>query len=168
MIDATLMLDLRNSILDLARNRNSQYNRIYIYRPQTSLRKLINKKGVMKVLVDSGFMIVHPEKMTLFERIEVFSNARIVITESGAGTANLYFCSANTKIVELKHPQMIRSREYEAIEVVTGNEFQIVHGRSPNFWEKVRFGRDSFSISTNDLSILLKEMPDEYGAYNEK
>jgi hypothetical protein len=155
MIDTTLMLDLRNSILDLVRNRNSRYNQIFICRPRTSLRRLINQKRVRKVLVDSGFVIVYPEKMTLFERIEVFSNARIVIAESGAGTANLYFCSANTKIVELKHPQMIRSREYEAIENVTGNQFQIVYGRSPNIWQKIRFGRDSFSISIEYLSKVI-------------
>jgi capsular polysaccharide biosynthesis protein len=162
MINPDLMKELSKLAGNLNETTDYRYEKIFIARPPTSLRKLTNYSHIAQYLLGLGFTVIQPENLSLSERINIFRSAKIAIAESGAGTVNFYFCTPSTKIIELRHPLMTNSREYEAIEATTGGRFQMIVGKKPGIWDSIRFGRDSFSVPINDLSKLLSSPLEEY------
>ncbi|MEX2527841.1 MAG: glycosyltransferase 61 family protein [Gemmatimonadota bacterium] len=74
---------------------------IYVSRRGTTRRSLENEPDVEAELERRGFEIIRAEQLTLRAQIELFSEARVVIGPHGAGLANLVWCPAETRVVEL-------------------------------------------------------------------
>ena len=71
---------------DPAKNR-----RIFLTRAPGLRRGLSNREEVTKVCVDRGFEPVDAARLTLDEQIQLFSEARFVVAEHGAGSTNVLF-----------------------------------------------------------------------------
>ena len=67
-----------------------------------SLRSVINEDEVIKFLTKEGFEIVKLGELHFEDQVSAFNNAEVVVGLHGAGFANLSFCKARTKVVELK------------------------------------------------------------------
>jgi capsular polysaccharide biosynthesis protein len=90
---------MRNGLVDVARQENkvSFPEKVYLRRA-SGVRKVVNIDELEKVLVENGFGIVEPEKLSFLEQIQLFSNAKVVIGSSGAALANIIFCPPESKI----------------------------------------------------------------------
>ena len=77
--------------------------RIYIRRVQ-GVRRLANFDEVAPVLDRFGFRVVAMEALTLDEQIRLMRGARHVVGEHGAGIANVMFCGAGARVLELFNP----------------------------------------------------------------
>lgn len=89
-------------ILELA--DNSPKDKIYLVRDDKLFRPLQNRKQVLKYLTKLGFRIVNPSKLTFTEQVEIMSEAKVVVSESGAALTNMIFCPSGTVLVELQRP----------------------------------------------------------------
>lgn len=74
------------------------WRKLYIRR-NSGARVVLNADEVEKLLVDQGFEVVEPEKLTFKQQVEMFSQAAIVVGSTGAAMANLLFCPSGTRIV---------------------------------------------------------------------
>ena len=81
--------------------------RIYLRR-NSGTRRLINGAEVEKALVTQGFVVVEPETLTFQQQVMLFSHAKEIVSPTGAGCANIVFCSPGTRFVVLmaKHEDM--------------------------------------------------------------
>ena len=71
----------------------SSYEQVYISRRDaTESRNLINEIEVENYLKSKGFKIVLLSKLNLKKKINLLSNAKIIVTPLGAGIQNIYFC----------------------------------------------------------------------------
>ena len=96
-----------SSAFDLIRERILTYvdqlplqdwpEKIYLRR-NAVIRKVINSVELEQLLVDQGYSIVEPEKLTFLEQVMLFSKAKKIIGSSGAALANIVFASPNTHI----------------------------------------------------------------------
>ena len=77
----------------------AQEGRIYIKRRHN--RRVANNDAVEAFLVPQGFVPVYPEDLTQAEQIALFASARYVVAPHGAGLANLLFCQARTRVLEI-------------------------------------------------------------------
>ena len=75
--------------------------RLYISRGKARRRRLVNEAVVWGWLETQGFAKVHLEELTWAEQIRAFASARVIVSPHGAGLANLVFCRAGTRVVEL-------------------------------------------------------------------
>jgi capsular polysaccharide biosynthesis protein len=73
-------------------------NKIFIRR-NSHMRNIINEKEIESLLIDQGFVVIEPEKMTFAEQFAVFSAAEVIVGATGAAFANIIFCKPMTKIV---------------------------------------------------------------------
>ena len=71
--------------------------RIYLRR-NSGIRKVINSVELENALVDKGFVVVSPEKLTFLQQVQLFSRAEVIVGSSGAAMANLIFSSVTAKI----------------------------------------------------------------------
>ena len=77
------------------------YDKIYISRrDSTDSRNLINEIEIEDYLKEKGYKVILTSKLSLSKKIEIFTNAKIIITPLGAGIQNVYFCKKiNAKVI---------------------------------------------------------------------
>lgn len=75
--------------------------RLYVARPETARRLLLNEADITAALRADGFEIVRPEHLSIREQVELFSNAEAIAGISGAALTNILFAPEDCKILSL-------------------------------------------------------------------
>lgn len=78
------------------------HRKIYISRLKAKRRKVINEVELIDLLEEQGFEKLLLEEYPLVEQIRIFRQARIVLSNHGAGLTNIMFMHAGTHVIELK------------------------------------------------------------------
>lgn len=102
--------------------------RVYVSRSIWSKqRNLINEKDVEKLFLDEGFAIVHPEKMSPIEQIQLFRSAVNIAGPSGSGFYNTIYSKKNGKRLILaskdfitRNDALVNSRCNSVVKYVAG------------------------------------------------
>ena len=75
--------------------------RLYISRNKANYRKVLNEKELIDVLKKYNFEIIYPEDICIIEQINLFYNAEIIISPTGAGLGSIVFAKPRTRVLEL-------------------------------------------------------------------
>jgi capsular polysaccharide biosynthesis protein len=81
--------------------------KIFITRSKAPSRYIINESEVFAELEPAGFKLIELEKLTWGEQINLFNNAKQIISPHGAGLANLVFCAQSPQVIEIFHPKYV-------------------------------------------------------------
>jgi capsular polysaccharide biosynthesis protein len=71
---------------------------IYITRPRGSARPFVGSEKIESYFSDLGFELVDTSTMSVSDQIKLFSSARCIVGQSGAGMTNLVFAPAGCLI----------------------------------------------------------------------
>ena len=74
---------------------------VYVSRQNSKSRNLINEEDIIDELKSKNFTIIDTKNMSIFEQIDIFSSAQIIIGPTGSALTNIIFCSEGTKIIEI-------------------------------------------------------------------
>ena len=74
---------------------------IYIDRRNAKNRRIENESQVIDMLIERGFQIIKPEELSVNEQVSTFSEAKVIISASGAALTNSIFMSEKSVLVEL-------------------------------------------------------------------
>ena len=85
--------------VDLPMTTNGR--RLYISRSDSGIRNVLNEEELLKELESYGFENVVSSKLNIKQKIELFSQAEIVIGATGAGLISMFFCKPGTKVIEI-------------------------------------------------------------------
>ena len=82
--------------------------KIYLRR-NSGARKVANSAVLEALLVDHGYVIVEPEKLSFLEQVQLFRNTTKIVSPTGAALSNAIFCKPGTRVGVLmaKHESMI-------------------------------------------------------------
>ena len=75
--------------------------RVYVSRRDAPSRMFSNEDKVCDFLESRGFDIVELTPLNLWQKIAVFRDADLIVSQTGAGLTNLMFCHSNVKVLEL-------------------------------------------------------------------
>jgi capsular polysaccharide biosynthesis protein len=84
-------------------NRHESASRIYISRGRAHMRKIVNEQAVIDLLRQEGFQIVRAEDLSFEQQVLLFSGARYLISNHGAGLTNMLFMPEGASVFELRH-----------------------------------------------------------------
>jgi capsular polysaccharide biosynthesis protein len=71
--------------------------KIYLRR-KSEARKITNANEIEELLVDKGYVIVEPEKLTFLQQLALFSSVDEIVAPSGAALANLIFARPDARV----------------------------------------------------------------------
>ncbi len=74
---------------------------VYVSRNRSNTRRVRNEDEFLPALRALGFTILELEDLPLASQIEMFRNARVVVSPHGAALANILFCRPEAKVVEI-------------------------------------------------------------------
>lgn len=77
------------------------FRKIYISRKTSDYRQLLNANEIENLLIALGFEIIFPEKISFFAQVRLFSQAKIIVGQGGAGMANMIFAPKTCKLLIL-------------------------------------------------------------------
>lgn len=75
--------------------------RVYISRRDAPSRMFLNENEVCDFFEARGYDIVELTPLNLWQKIAVFRDADIIVSQTGAGLTNLMFCHSDVKVLEL-------------------------------------------------------------------
>jgi len=106
--------------------------RLYISRAKARRRRVANETKLWAELAAHGFVKLHLEELTWQEQINAFRRAKIIVAPHGAGLANLIFCAAGTKVIELFHRSYVNGC-YWQLAALKGLEYRplVTAGEEP-------------------------------------
>tara|TARA_X000001036_G_C20684214_1_gene806994 strand:- start:2362 stop:3831 length:1470 start_codon:yes stop_codon:yes gene_type:complete len=94
--------ELRDLFLrDHYKSENNDSTRIWADREQFR-RKVHNFNEIEHILKKHNFKIIQTEKLSLVEKINIFSRSEIISGTHGSGLINLFFMNKNSKIFEVR------------------------------------------------------------------
>jgi capsular polysaccharide biosynthesis protein len=101
---------IRRQVASFVGKLPEQYwpEKIYLRR-NSGVRKLANAVELEKLLVAQGYEIVEVERFTFLQQVQLFENAKEIISPTGAAISNAIFCKPGTRlgILMAKHENMI-------------------------------------------------------------
>ena len=77
--------------------------RIYISRRLAGRRRVANEDELVPVLRNFGFEIVCAEDLSFVDQVRLFSRARFLVSNHGAGLTNMLFMCDGGSVLELRH-----------------------------------------------------------------
>jgi len=129
--------------------------RLYVSREKARRRRVTNEPELWNWLKSRGFVKLCPEDLSWAEQIQVFRHAKVVVGPHGAGLANLAFCAAGTKVVELFHRSYINSC-YWRLSSVRGLEYVPITAEGDAPLEmNIRANRLDFSVQVDQIARAL-------------
>lgn len=158
---------LRNAVLgeDETTRGNKNGKRIYLSRQNFMSRRLVNEYAVQNIFRQFGFEIVHPEKLSFTEQLNVFRDASIVAGPVGAAFANIIFCKPGTTIINLVSEPIKEYCMFSNLAKFAGCEYVYITGspvqKREEFPSKQEWMFSPFSISPE---ILQKSLSSVLGA----
>ena len=101
--------------------------KIYIDRTDSNFKhcQIQNDKEVFDFLKDKGFLKYKIGKLSFFEQIYLFNNAKFIIGAHGAAFANLSFCRPDTNIIEIK-PSSHPNNAYKRISQINNLNYKLI------------------------------------------
>lgn len=79
----------------------SSNRKLFVRRCNARHRTLINEDEISEMCAKRGFELVVPERMSLGQQAQLFSQARAIIAVKGAALTNCRFCMPGTKVIAL-------------------------------------------------------------------
>lgn len=74
---------------------------LFISRKDSSIRNVLNEDELQQVLQQYGFNTIVSSKLSIADKIKLFSSAKFILSPTGAGLISLLFCQPGTKLVEI-------------------------------------------------------------------
>ncbi|MFG1303925.1 glycosyltransferase 61 family protein [Xanthobacter autotrophicus] len=129
--------------------------RIYIQREPKSIRCVENYEALRPFLEREGFQSVQLALMPIEDQISLFCRAKLVVAEHGAGLANLWFASGDTKVLEIFPQPLVGRWLYRYISQVKHMPYRALSIDTPEDWV---WNRDSIHLPVARVAQELTEL----------
>jgi capsular polysaccharide biosynthesis protein len=77
--------------------------KLYISRAKAARRRIVNEDDVTSVLREFGFETIYAEELSFEQQVQIFSRARYIVSNHGAGLTNMLFMQGGGSVLELRH-----------------------------------------------------------------
>lgn len=127
--------------------------KLFISRKNSDYRQLINSEEIEEALVTRGFEIIFPEHLSLFTQVQLFSEAELIVGQSGAGMANFIFAPKDCEILMMmSDASQSNLHIFGALADCMGFSLKYILGKHINI-KKSYINHSDFVV---DVSILIK------------
>jgi len=101
--------------------------RLYLSRPATGHRALLNEAAVLDALRPFGVEPLRPEALSMAEQIRRFAEAELIVMPVGGGSAGIAFAPPTAGVVELTHSRCVLP-QYGILAALLGQRYEQLVG----------------------------------------
>ncbi|MBC5994275.1 glycosyltransferase family 61 protein [Pontibacter cellulosilyticus] len=134
---------------------------LYISRSDSSIRNVLNEKELLNALEPYGFKSIVSSKLSIREKIKLFSRAKVVLGATGAGLISMFFCKPGTKIIEIFNEGFVVEPFYDiATKLDLDYEYMICKNRR-KVKNAAQGQREHLFVETDKVLAILENMEQE-------
>ena len=153
---------IRNSFLPLVQHEvlpeSERVPYLYISRSDSAIRNVLNEQELLEKLEAYKFKSIVSSKYSILEKIRMFSQAKVVVSATGAGLISMFFCKPGTKIIEIFHEGFVIEPFYDiATKIDLDYNYLICKGDKP-VHNADEGQRQHLYVDTNQLVEILEKM----------
>jgi hypothetical protein len=139
---------------------------LYISRSDSAIRNVLNEKELLEALEAYKFKSVVSSKYSILEKIRMFSQAKVVVSATGAGLISMLFCKPGTKIIEIFHEGFVIEPFYDiATKIDLDYDYIICKGDKP-VHDAAEGQRQHLFVETDQVVEILEKMRKSSGKKN--
>ncbi|QHT70204.1 glycosyltransferase family 61 protein [Rhodocytophaga rosea] len=131
---------------------------IYITRRDGKARKVLNEPELITTLESYGCKCLELRSYSFVEKVNLFNAAKVIISVTGAGLANVMYCNKSAKVIEIFPDVLIHTFNYNLAEVV-GLDFYFMVCKAETGAKNLTEANDA--NITVDIVALKKLMDEE-------
>ncbi|MBX0332459.1 glycosyltransferase family 61 protein [Pontibacter sp. HSC-14F20] len=156
---------IRNSFLPLVQHEilpaSKRVPYLYISRSDSAMRNVLNEKELLEALEPYNFKSIVSSKYSILEKIRMFSQAKVVVSATGAGLISMFFCKPGTKIIEIFHEGFVIEPFYDiATKIDLDYDYIICKGDKP-VHNADEGQRQHLHVNTDQVVEILEKMRDK-------
>lgn len=140
---------VRRTLLAALGGSDDSGERLYISRRVAAKRRIVNEDDLIPVLKKFGFEIVCAEELSFEKQVKLFSQARYLVSNHGAGLTNMLFMRDGGSVLELRHVSDYVNNCYFIFASALGLKY---------YYQLCQAERDLADPHTADLVVSPKEM----------
>lgn len=150
---------VRDTVLNSLNYNNKKGKRkIFISRSGSDYRQLLNSNEIEELLIDKGFEVVFPEKLSFHSQVKIFSEAEIIIGQSGAGMANFIFAPFDCQVIVMMSDAKENNFQlFNALAIASNISMKFVIGKHMSSGSKYTIHAD-FRIDIEEFSKYIDEI----------
>jgi len=153
----SLLIDLLCSLVEpLISKSSSLPEKIIISREHATGRRIIDKSGSLAHLEDTGYTRIYLEDLSWTEQVNLFFQAREIVSPHGAGLANLAFCSKKPLVVEIFHRRYVHWCFWMLADLVGASYRPVALPSGLPVEHNVNYARADIIVDENDKTIIDK------------
>jgi hypothetical protein len=152
---------LSNSIINKKNTLlNHKYEKIYISRQDnTENRNLINEKELELFLQSQGFKIIIASKLSIYEKINIFEKAKIIITPLGSAIHNFMFCkNISAKIIMIGTSKYFIKDFIQYAYLKNLKIYFLEANEIPSYTKAWQYNHSSFFLNLDTLNKALRNI----------
>lgn len=132
---------------------NKNTKKLYINR-RGQIRNLLNSNEVREFFEKKGFEVIEPHKMELYEKIQLFKMAKIVVGPYSSGFSNLIFSQSGTKVLCFSNFQRVFEGYHGFLKRDFGIDYNLITGTDLNPSDP----HSSYTIPLDEIKAFCKTM----------
>jgi hypothetical protein len=133
----------------------------------TNRRKLENEDEIVEFLTSLGFVEVFTEKLSTYEKINLFKNCEEIVGPIGGGLCNVLFSKPDTKLIPIISPFFLKINErflYSFSNIKTHAFYEVEHVEKTSFkkYMRVKCGNivgEINEVLDNTLEVMFTDSP---------
>ncbi|WP_299707724.1 glycosyltransferase family 61 protein [uncultured Pontibacter sp.] len=153
---------VRDSFLPLVQNEKPTMEEkapyLYISRSDSAIRNVLNEKELLEALEAYKFKSIVSSKYSILEKIRMFSQAKVVVSATGAGLISMFFCKPGTKIIEIFHEGFVIEPFYDIATKIDLDYDYIICKGDKKVHDATEGQRQHLFVETDQVVEILDKM----------
>ena len=134
---------------------------LYISRSDSSIRNVLNEKELQQTLEPYGFKTIVSSKLSIRDKIRLFSKAKTVMGATGAGLISMFFCKPGTKVVEIFNEGFVIEPFYDIATKLDLDYKYIICKNRRKVKNATQGQREHLFVETQKVEEILEKMESE-------
>jgi capsular polysaccharide biosynthesis protein len=132
------------------------YVKVYISRNRGTKRCLMNENELLPLIQNAGFHVIHSEKLTIKDQVNIFSRVNTIMSIHGAGLTNMVFMPEGGSVIEIRNRSMDHMVNcFLALADTMGHEYRYLLGDKVPQEEEIREIDYSMKLGIVDFEKFL-------------
>ena len=129
---------------------------VYISRGKASKRKIKNEEKVEALLQSYCFKTFYCEELSLHDQMLIMSQAKVLVSNHGAGLTNMLFLKEHSKVIELRNENDSQNNCYYTMACALNHDYYYLTCKPVNEGEEPHTA--DLIVDCNQLDALLNEV----------
>ena len=149
--------NIHKGLVNDSLNENDR-KRIYISRKKANYRKVVNEDDILPLLEAYNVQTYCLEDLSVWEQMELFRHAELIISPHGSGLANICFCGEDVRILEI-YSQWYQDSSFRILSHVLGYDYNYTISKTDSIENVIPQNEDMVV----DVEVIARYLMNSFG-----